>query len=169
MTSSDGQKRHALLIGIDKYPNLSASAQLKGCANDAALVRTVLLDHFGFDSQNVRLISDEQATRDGILGELDALNERVGEDDIVVVHYAGHGSVITDLEGDEPDGLDSTVVPHDAVRPKGDPDNPGHTPPNVDITDDEIHAWLQKVCRKTPYVTLIFDCCHSGSMSQSLF
>ena len=41
---------------------------------------------------------------------------RIGQDDIVVFHYSGHGSQMTDLEGDEPDGLDETIVPYDSGR-----------------------------------------------------
>jgi len=32
--------------------------------------------------------------------------------------------------------------------------------------DDEIHAWLGRLTAKTPNVTLIFDCCHSGTVTR---
>ncbi len=163
MSDNDTRSKHALLIGINEYKYLSAKSQLKGCVNDARLMESVLVEQFGFERKNIRMLTDGQATRDGILAGLEGLTNSVVEDDIAVVFYAGHGSEIKDLEGDEADGYDSTVMPHDAVRPPKDAKNP---PPNVDITDDEINIWLQGICAKTANVTLIFDCCHSGTISR---
>ncbi|WP_420456328.1 DUF7379 domain-containing protein [Rubrivirga sp.] len=153
-------RKRALLIGIDEYPNLGAFHQLEGCVNDVTVMAGLLRDRFGFPQENVTVLTDEAATRAGILAALDRLAEATGEGDVVVVHYAGHGSQITDLEGDEPDGLDETLVPYDGVRESG---------PNTDVTDDEIHAWIQRVTAKTPFLTLLFDCCHSGTITRDVF
>ena len=91
---------------------------------------------------------------------METLVERVSDGDVVVVYYSGHGSQRTDLEGDEASGLDSTIVPFDSGRPP-------YT--NRDITDDEIHHWLSRLAKRTPYTTLIFDCCHSGTMARDAF
>ena len=152
--------KRALLIGINEYPNLSTSAQLDGCVNDVRLMAGLLRDKYGFPDENVTVLTDGEATRDGILAALDGLAERVGADDVVVVHYAGHGSQVTDVDGDEPDGLDETIVPYDAVRGSG---------ANVDVTDDEIHGWIERVAARTPYLTLLFDCCHSGTVTRDDF
>ena len=159
MPPRPAQKR-ALLIGINAYPNLSAFAQLEGCVNDVRLMAGLLRDKFGFPDENVTVLTDAEATRDGILAALDGLAGRVGADDVVVVHYAGHGSQVTDVDGDEPDGLDETIVPYDGVRGEG---------ANVDVTDDEIHDWIGRVTAKTPYLTLLFDCCHSGTITRDDF
>jgi hypothetical protein len=150
------QKR-ALLIGIDKYPKLT---QLEGCVNDVQLMRGILQDNFGFPPENITLLANDQATRDAILAALDALVERTGQDDVVVIHYAGHGSQMTDREDDEPDGLDETIMPFDAARGEG---------MNRDITDDEIHLRLVGLGKKTSYTTLIFDSCHSGTITRDVF
>ena len=84
----------------------------------------------------------------------------------MVVHYSGHGSQVPDLEGDEPDGLDETIVPHDSGR--ADPET-GIGPANRDITDDEIYERLRKLSAKTDAITLIFDSCHSGTISRDPF
>ncbi len=154
------RRKHALLAGVNAYPNLSSFSQLDGCVNDARVMAALLRDTFGFDEENVTLLTDEGATRDGLLHALDALAGRVEKDDVVVFFFAGHGSQMTDREGDEPDGLDETIVPHDAARAPL---------PNRDITDDEIHEWIVRVTDKTPFVTLIFDCCHSGTLSRDAF
>ena len=160
MSAPPSARKWALLVGINEYPNLSSFAQLEGCVNDVRLMAALLRDRFGFPDENVTVLTDAEATRDGILAALDGLADRVGTDDVVVVHYAGHGSQITDVEGDEPDGLDETIVPYDAVRASGE---------NVDITDDEIHTWVVRMTAKTPYLTLLFDCCHSGTITRDDF
>ena len=113
MTDQTTPKKHALLIGINSYPNLTKFEQLDGCVNDARLVGEILHNRFGFADADITRLIDEEATRDGVLGALELLYEQVGKDDIVVFHYSGHGSQMTDREGDEPDGLDETIVPHD--------------------------------------------------------
>ncbi|MCX6033044.1 MAG: caspase family protein [Chloroflexi bacterium] len=154
------RNKWALLIGVNKYPKLPPDKQLDGCVNDVEVMAGLLQSHFGFPSGNITVMRDEEAHREGILTALDAFTSRVGIDDIVVVQYSGHGSQMTDREGDEPDGLDETIVPYDS----------GRAPyPNRDITDDEIHAWLVRVTEATPYVTLIFDCCHSGTITRDAF
>lgn len=157
--TSKPQKR-ALAIGINKYAYFPAYYQLKGCINDVELIVCVLQDKFGFSPENITLLQDEKATREGILGAMDTLVESVRKNDIVVIHYSGHGSQMTDREGDEADGLDETIVPYDSGR---------NGYPNKDITDDEIYLRLLKLTQVTPFVTLIFDCCHSGTISRDPF
>lgn len=152
--------KRALLIGINSYPNLTKFEQLDGCVNDVRLMNQALQTVFGFTKEHIEILTDEMATREGILKAMQSLEQRVENDDIVVLHYSGHGSQITDREGDEPDGLDETLVTYDSARAPGE---------NRDIVDDEIYAWLQRVTAKTPYVTLIFDCCHSGTMARDAF
>ncbi len=158
--TNDGQNKHALLIGINDYPNFDNWAQLYGCINDVTLMEKILKENFQFPPENISLLKNEGATRDKILFAMDELIERVGVDDIVVIHYSGHGSQMTDREGDEPDGMDETIVPYDSGRSPNE---------NRDITDDEIYVKLLRLNEKTPYVTFIFDSCHSGTITRDTF
>ncbi|HEU5075467.1 MAG TPA: caspase family protein [Polyangiaceae bacterium] len=159
MSDTFAPTKRALLIGINKYPYLHGRS-LSGCVNDAEVMRQLLIDRFEFDPANVDVLLDGEATREGVLGALDRLYERTGTDDVVVLFYAGHGSQMTDVEGDEPDGLDETIVPTDSGR---DPH------PNRDIKDDEINAWLLRLGRKTSHAVLIVDSCHSATISRDPF
>jgi hypothetical protein len=150
----------ALLIGINEYPKLEARYQLRGCANDVQVMSSILQESFRFPRNHVTLLTDGEATQAGIRKAMEALVQHISPNDIVVVHYSGHGSRITDVHGDEPGGQDSTIVPHDSGR---------GSDKNLDITDDEIHCWLSRLTRLTPYVTLVFDCCHSGTMIRDTF
>ncbi|MCU0633951.1 MAG: caspase family protein, partial [Gemmatimonadaceae bacterium] len=146
--------RRALCIGINDYPHLRP---LEGCVNDARLLRATLIDTFEFPEAHVAILENEAATRQGILDALDALIANTGPDDIVVIGYAGHGSQMTDLEFDEPSGLDSTLQPWDTEGWQGE---------NRDITDDELALKLEALGAKTRYITLLVDACHSGTITR---
>jgi hypothetical protein len=78
-------KAWAVVIGIDEYEKVP---RLKYAVADARSV-AALLEKQGF---HVAALYDAQATRQAILSELgDKLVERVGEDDRVLVFFAGHG------------------------------------------------------------------------------
>jgi Caspase domain len=152
-------RRLAVVAGIDEYPHLRADQQLRGCVNDAELMAEVLMGTFGFPEDGITLLRNAEASRDGILAALERLVADAQPGDVVVVHFSGHGSQMTDREGDEADGLDETIVPADSGRGAW---------PNRDITDDEIYEVLTRLTAQTPLVTLIFDCCHSGSVTRDL-
>ncbi len=149
--------RHALLVGINRYPNF-LGAELRGCLNDVELMRHVLVERFGFLTQNIRLLVDSHATRNSILNALDELTSKAGHDDRVVLYYAGHGSRVAAPH--QENAYIESIVPYDSGRGKV---------PNRDILDVEIDRWVQKVNEKTSFVTLIFDCCHAGSVTRDVF
>lgn len=160
--------RYALIIGIDQYPLLrrvlpsgqTLSKDLKGCVNDARLMAQMLRDRYYFPEKNISLLINEQATRAGILGGLEALSSGVAPGDMVVLFYAGHGSQMVDREKTKLSGWDETLVPYDSGR---------NAQPNRDITDDELRGWLLRLAGKTPYITLIFDCCYSATLHRDAF
>lgn len=157
--------KHALIIGIDKYPYMGADLQLRGCVNDAKLVRNTLLYKFNFTRPNITELHNEAATRDGILAAMNALYRRVKKDDIVVFHYSGHGHRCTSKTKftDEGSGKDNCLLPNDDSKPKA-----NGKPDYREIRDDKINAWLQKMASKTSNLTLIFDACHSGTMTRGV-
>ena len=150
-----GTKR-ALLIGIDSYPRLDGK-DLRGCLNDVELLGQVLRERFGFAEQTV--LRDAEATRARILAAFEGLVDRVETDDIVAVVYAGHGSRLRDPHGGAE--LLESMVTYDSGR--------GDKGPNRDILDYEIDWFVQRLNRATPFVTLLFDCCHSGSVTRDAF
>jgi hypothetical protein len=150
--------KHALLIGIDRYPKLAAAHQLKGCVNDAHLLRGVLQECFAFPPAGIVVLQDEEATREAILASFQSLADTIRPDDVVVVGYSGHGS--RKKTGKGPTGWDESIVPFDSGRA---PD------PNLDIIDDEIHGWLLRMAQTTPNITLVFDSCFSGGITRDPF
>ena len=145
--------KRALLIGIGKYEVLP---RLPGAKNDIDLVQQVLMSRYGFSDNNVHILRDEDATRVGVLSALNKIVTEAGPNDVVYIHYSGHGSQVEDLNGDEPDDqLDETIVPQD-----------GRTEGVADITDDELEAILAQL--KTSQAVVVLDSCHSGTATRGL-
>ena len=145
--------KRALLIGIGKYEVLP---RLPGSTNDIDLVHQVLLSRYGFSDNNIHVVRDEAATRVGVLSALNKIVKEAGPNDVVYIHYSGHGSQVEDLNGDEPDDqLDETIVPQD-----------GRTEGVADITDDELEAILSQL--KTSQAVVVLDSCHSGTATRGL-
>jgi hypothetical protein len=150
---SRAASRRALLVGIATYrdPQLC----LQGPKNDLPLMKQLLTESFGFQASEIRVLSDEQATRQGILDAMEeTLIRGVGPGDSVFFYYSGHGTQTPDQNGDDDDGLDEMLVPYDFDKPnwKG------------GILDDEIGVLLGRI--PTDDIVIIFDCCHSGTMTR---
>jgi hypothetical protein len=149
---SPGVKR-ALLIGINKYKSVP---KLQGSLNDIETMRQILITRWGFSDKQITMVTDEAATRAGMLAAFEQFVKDTGPNDTVYVHYSGHGSQVEDLNGDEPeDHLDETLVPQD-----------GRSGEVRDITDDELDAIFARMRAKTAMIVL--DSCHSGTATRSL-
>lgn len=157
--------KFALLVGINDYPPLKTGPEdkndLHGCLKDVADVKSLLCKRYGFknDSEHITILTGEQATREAILKAFQKqliANSKKYSDGTFVFHYSGHGLTShTDYDEDETDKSDECIVPVDL-----DP-----------ITDDEIGKLcddLTSELTSKSNVTLIFDCCHSGTITRGL-
>lgn len=77
-----------------------------------------------------------------------ARNVQPGDD--LFLHYSGHGVRVADKDGDEDDGFDEALCPVD------------YKEVGV-ITDDTINKHVIQPLPKGSRLTIIFDCCHSGT------
>ena len=110
------------------------------------------------------MLTDADATRAGILaGIRDWLAAGTGPGARALLYFAGHGYFQPDENGDEPDGFDEALVPHDA-RLVSNETRPLKVA-NL-ILDDEIGRELAAL--KDRRVQVIVDSCHSGTMTRSL-
>ena len=154
-TFAEPPTRRALLIGIDEY---QAVTDLRGAVNDVELIKDILIGKFDVPVENISTLTDAQATRVNIIQAIEEnLIAPAREGDVVILHYSGHGSQMRDQpDGDEVDGWDETIVPHDS-RTNG----------VFDISDDEINGLLHLLTQKTKNVTFILDSCHSGAAARA--
>jgi formylglycine-generating enzyme required for sulfatase activity len=83
------RQTHAIVIGIDKYPNLPPDKQLVYAVKDAKGVAETISNFYIFNT--IITLYNEQATRDKILETFNKLAETSTEDDAVFVFFAGHG------------------------------------------------------------------------------
>ena len=153
----------ALVVGVDRYAD-PGFTDLRGAARDARNIQWLLTEHLGFGSGQIRMLTDEQATRDGIVdGIRDWLVEGSRPGARALFYFAGHGYFQNDENDDEPDGYDEALVPHDArlisreTRPM--------QVANL-ILDDEIGMLLEGLDDRQVHV--IVDSCHAGTMTRSL-
>ena len=87
-----------LVVGIDDYmhwPNLRYAVA------DAKAIKTMLVDTFKFNSDNVLELYDSDATLLGIRQALSRIIRLAGRSDRVVVFFAGHGHTVKTDEGGE--------------------------------------------------------------------
>lgn len=159
-----GTSVYALLVGINQYlsPNVP---DLDGCVNDVLAVKRYLQDKWQVPETNIHCLLDEQATHRKIADEFRQhliLRARewyearaVEPAPVFLFHFSGHGSQAFDVDDDEDDKWDETLVPHDS-----------RTGEVYDIIDDEIGSWLAELIQYTRHVTVILDCCHSGTATR---
>jgi len=158
-------RKLALLVGIDSY----ADQPLKGCVNDTELQRELLVHRFGFNPKDIYVLTDEDATREGILTAFEEyLIKQAKPGDIVVYHYSGHGSRIFDPEPilrevGNPSQLNGTFVPVDGTLPAGYPDVGGSV---KDIMGHTL--FLLKSALQTEKVTVILDSCFAGGATRDV-
>lgn len=145
-------RRRALLVGINAYPK--PEMRLNGCVNDVYLMSSVLQE-CGFAADDIRVLSDERATRDALLERLDWLADGVGPGDERVFFYSGHGAELPHYGADgQPDRSDETLVPVDFDW------QPEHA-----FTDKEFYRYYSQLPYDANFVA-IFDCCYAGGMAR---
>ncbi|WP_166783885.1 caspase family protein [Cryobacterium sp. Hz9] len=144
---------HALCVGINAYPGGDA---LYGCVADAEAWATQFIAA-GFA---VRTLLDAEATRQNILLGLLDLVARSVAGDVLVFQYAGHGTYVDDLDGDETETGNEEKKYDEALCPIDFRDG------NLIIDDD-----LGEIFDQLPdgvSLTAFFDSCHSGDGQRRL-
>jgi hypothetical protein len=149
--SMEGKARRAVLIGINY---VGQQGQLSGCHNDVNNIKKYLIDHEGFHEKDMLILMDDgrhhQPTRANIMNALDRVTQYSKAGDVVFIHYSGHGGRVRDTSGDEADGYDETLIPVDFKRAG-------------QIVDDDLYKHLVKRMPADVNVTVLMDCCHSGT------
>ena len=144
--------KKALLCGINRYR--VPGADLRGCVNDVRNMRAVLVDLFGFADDDIRMLVDDDATKANIETGFTDLVAGAQSGDVLVFEISSHGSNVPDQNGDEPDRRDEILCPTD-----------------LDWRDPLRDDWLRQVINGLPEgvnLTLVTDCCYSGSVTRWL-
>ncbi len=141
---------YAVVIGVERYRQ-EGLPRAEYAARDAKAFHSYLTQAMGFDSKNVALLTDEQATRGDLEKYLGPwLANRVDERSRVFVYFSGHGAP-------NPKTGEGFLMPYE-----GDPSYPEVTAVSV----KQVYQALAKLPTKN--VTVVLDACFSGQGERSL-
>lgn len=155
LSENNRRNLYALLVGINNYPDPNHC--LEGCVNDITAIEEYLNERFDKQEYQLHLLKlkDEQATRKAVINGFRNHLRQAGQDDVVLFYYSGHGSqeqAPKEFWHLEPDRLDETLVCYDSRTENG-----------WDLADKELALLIAEVAENKPHITIVLDCCHSGS------
>ncbi len=144
-------KGFALLVGLKQvdpssYNGWTGENGCWGCELDIDNMARIL-EAQEFD---INIIKTKSATHDTILDKLTSIAHTIDENDIFVFYFSGHGGQQIDLDSDELDGRDETLVAYDR-----------------EIIDDELYQRFKQFPAGTRIV-MISDSCNSGTNYKNL-
>jgi hypothetical protein len=154
--------KHALIVAIGDYPQSDGWPKISSL-NDVQYIKNVLTTQ-DFQPGNIKVISDNNATIDGIKKAFVDLIASVNKGDIVVIHFSSHGEQVEADNNNKMDGLDECIVTYNAVYPDK----------STDFQKDQaqylrghvIGSYLQQLrtaLGNAGDVIVFMDNCHSGS------
>jgi len=138
-------KYYALVIAVQDYIDPSIN-DLDHPIRDAMRFIEVIESDYNFQKENVNFL--ENPSKADIIGTLHHMRDQVGNEDNLLIYYAGHGHYDEEMET-------GYWLPSDASR-----DNPVDWLPNTDLTN-----YLNVL--KTKHTLLIADACFSGGIFKS--
>ena len=163
-------RKLALLVGINAYPN--PVGDLRGCLNDVDLQYQLLVHRFGFNPNDIVILSDNQSdptltpSRANILRAFqEHLVQQAKDGDVVVFHYSGHGGRVKD-----PDPIRIQVCGENQIG-----DRNGTLVPNdpMDLAQSGSEIVVPDIMGRTLYllthalhtenVTMVLDSCYAGA------
>ncbi|MEW5820130.1 MAG: caspase family protein [Cyanobacteriota bacterium] len=146
---------YALIIGIN-YQN-DNNYLGESPINGAKLMKKLIVDKYKFDPINIMTLIEGEPqsinpTKKEIVASLERLISKVKPQDKVFIYYAGHGVRINDDNNDEKDdNYDEAIVPCDYK-----------TKDSYEVINDDDLSWfINRI--NSDNITIIFDCCHSGT------
>ncbi len=150
------RRKLALLIGINAYPDraldpdIAQDVALKGCLSDVDLQRQLLVHRFGFDPADVLTLTNQEATRSGILTAIEEhLVQQARADDVVLLHFSGYGSQVRVQGSDGATALTTAWVPVDSRLPNE------TSPALADLLEAEVVNRLNRLA--TLNLTTVID------------
>ena len=142
--TDDTGRYFALVIGVDKYPG--PIPQLHTAVKDANAIADVLKEKYGFQTT---LLTDASATRAGILDQIATYQTQLGENDNLLIYYAGHGFQIKEADK-------SFWLPVDATSSQS----------SNRISADDLTTDMATL--KARHVLVVSDSCYSGGLTRDI-
>lgn len=163
-SAANAQRKRAFLVGISHYDTALTSYQWNNIngVEDVNLLSPILKNQ-GFV---ITTLLDDQATFDNIVSQIAKFTNKTKKGDIVYLHFSAHGQPVEDLNGDEEDGWDESIVPIDAYKiyKKGFYEGQKH------LTDDLLNKYVKKLRERigpSGFLYVVIDACHAGTASRA--
>lgn len=158
------QRKRAFMVGISHYDTALTGYQWNNIngVEDVNLLCSVLKKQ-GFITT---ALLDEHASYNNIVRQIEQFTSRTKKGDIVYLHFSTHGQPVEDINGDEDDGWDESIVPIDAYKlyKKGVYEGKRH------LIDDQLNAMVKKLRQRigpSGFLYVIIDACHAGTASRA--
>ena len=157
------RKVYCLLVGIDAY-GPPVDVPLQGCRTDMRHLEQYLHGRLGGAARIVTL-SDDQATKEGVVSGFRSHLAQAGSGDIVLFAYSGHGSQElppSEFAFGDASGKIQNLLLFDA----------GHETGGQfvwPLADKELGLLLDEVVARGAHVVAMLDCCHSGDGTRDAF
>jgi hypothetical protein len=156
-----GARNVALLVAVGQFrdPQLQTQ-QLLGTAADIESMQRALSGHWGFAAGDVRAIRDQEATRERILAEIAALEQRTAPGDTALIYFSGHGtSANADDNGFDLPYATGAWVPYDLDFSSKESAN--HT---LIVGRRDLLPLLSRLDKAGRWVVVVSDSCYSGQV-----
>ncbi|KAJ3294617.1 hypothetical protein HDU79_010712 [Rhizoclosmatium sp. JEL0117] len=149
-----GGHKKALLIGINY---IGSDHELKGCIQDVKHMQEFLISHRGYTNTPTSMVFMSDEAQDdhlkpnfkNLVAGFQWLVMGNNPGDQLFLHYSGHGAQMKSAK--HPSGQEDCLVPLD-YKSAG------------CIDADFLHRSLVRALPPNVKLTVVFDCCHSGTM-----
>ncbi len=163
---TSGQTKRAFIVAIGDYSDFRSWKHISS-VDDIPYIKAGLFQ-FGFEEKNIDTLTNERATKDRILKELDAFAGKCLPGDIAVFVFCGHGQQVMDdpAHPDEFDGYDEALVPFETSGRYDPVSNTG----DKHLRDDELFVKLKAIHDKVGSngtLMVLIDACHSGTATRA--
>jgi hypothetical protein len=139
--------KYAIIVGISDYPGTANDLQY--CDDDAQDIYDALTTLYGYDEDNIHLLTDMDASSTGILNAINDIKSQEVAGDEVVFFFSGHGASGKADDGDR-EKIDEAIVVHNGSN-------------LVYIWDGQLKDWFDGF--NTTRIVFIFDSCLAGGMT----
>jgi hypothetical protein len=145
---------YALIIGVERFidPDYNNLTYEEDKIDDGTIAMyDLLLNGSNWKEENIKLMLNEEATKDEIKKAIEEwLGSRADENDVVLIYYDGHGGKIKLKNRSKGH---ATICTYNQTMGGG---------LEVRITDKEFDSYVDKI--KSKHITIILESCYSGKM-----
>jgi len=140
---------YALIIGVEEFEGMEYPES--DCIDEDALsIYETLVSSINWDEENIKLLLNENATKENIHSAIEWLDEKETENDVVLFYFSGQGwkmPLLHIFKGN------AYIVPYD---------NSDWNYDEHKISDVDLDGWLAEL--ESDNIVVILDHCYSGKM-----